>query len=174
VDAGVSDVRATVDGALVDLRPFMAGFPTGVGVVTALDGHGDPYGMTCTSMCGVTLDPPTVLVCLREGSATLRALRSRGRFALNLLHEGGRATAELFGSGDPRRFERVPWLLPDGSAGPHLVEASQSTADCEVAAVEVVGSHGVVFGRVTRIVQHRVPRPLLYGLRQFRAWPETS
>lgn len=62
-----------------EYRDLMCSFPTGVTVVTTLDAAGEPFGMTCTSMTSVTLRPPTLLVCLRVGSATLEAVRNRGR-----------------------------------------------------------------------------------------------
>lgn len=156
----------------VDLRPFMAGFPTGVGIVTTLGRDGDPRGMTCTSICSVTLDPPTVLVCLRRNSATLDGVVESHRFALHLLHAGAQQVAERFASGDRKRFESVSWHLLEGAGGPHLTEAAQAIADCQLVRVEPIGSHGVVFGHVFRISHHSEPRPLLYGLRRFAEWPD--
>jgi flavin reductase (NADH) len=151
----------------------MAMFPTGVGVITAVAGDGRAWGMTCTSLCSVTLRPPTLLACLRLGSPTLRAVIDSDTFALNLLHEEGRPAAELFASGAVDRFARVAWDLPPGSGGPHLVEAAHATADCRVARTEVVGDHMVVFGEVCRLTCHdAVSRPLLYGLRRYALWPE--
>jgi flavin reductase (DIM6/NTAB) family NADH-FMN oxidoreductase RutF len=156
----------------VDLRPFMAGFPTGVGIITTLADDGAPRGMTCTSICSVTLEPPTVLVCLRGDSATLHALIASSRFALHLLHAGARQVAEQFASSDRRRFETLSWHLPDGAGGPHLTGAAHAIADCRLVRVEPIGSHSVVFGCVFRISHHGEPRPLLYGLRRFAEWPD--
>lgn len=155
----------------VDLRPLMAGFPTGVGVVTTLASDGRPWGMTCTSMCSVALEPPTLLVCLRRGSPTLAALLGRGSFALNLLHHGARPTAELFGSGAPDRFDRVRWHLEFRSGGPHLTDAAHAVADCRVTHSRSVGSHDVVFAEVYQVTHRSEPQPLLYGLRRYAAWP---
>ena len=71
-------------------RALMTRFPTGVTVVTAMDGGGRPQGMTCSSLASVCLRPPTLLVCLRTLSATQRAVEATGAFAVNLLHSGGR------------------------------------------------------------------------------------
>jgi flavin reductase (DIM6/NTAB) family NADH-FMN oxidoreductase RutF/SAM-dependent methyltransferase len=155
-------------------RTLMAGFPAGVAVVTVLDGDGRPRGMTCSSLCSVSLEPPTLLVCLRHGSPTLAAVRDRGRFAVNLLHHRARATAELFASGAADRFDRVPWLADDGRAGPHLSGDAHSVADCVVSGTERIGDHEVVFGRVRRIDRFAGPAPLLYGLRGYAGWPDRS
>lgn len=159
---------------MVDLRLMMATFPTGVGVVTTVAGDGRPWGMTCTSLASVTLDPPSLLLCLRGGSPTLTAiLQSRG-FALNLLQDDARETAELFASGDPDRFQQVRWSVGSGARGPHLLDAAHTVADCTLVRHTVVGSHTVVFGEVTALTQHGDARPLLYGMRTFAKWPDPA
>lgn len=152
-------------------RAMMRGFPTGVAVVTALDLAGRPWGMTCSSMCSVTLEPPTLLVSLRGESPTLAAILVRGEFAVNLLHEDARATAELFASGDQDRFDRVAWHLDGDAAGPHLQDAAHTVADCRTHTPLPVGDHVVVFGEVHGVTCRADCRPLLYGLRRYSAWP---
>ncbi|MEU4080015.1 flavin reductase family protein [Streptomyces venezuelae] len=156
-----------------DLRRLMAGFPTGVSVVTAISPDGVPWGMTCTSLCSVALDPPTLLVCLRAGSPTLGAVLDSGSFSVNLLHQHARATAELFGSGAVDRFDRSPWVAAtDGGA--HLVEAAHTIADCTVTAEQPVGDHVVVMARVTLVTALSRPWPLLYGMRRYGSWAEDA
>ncbi|GAA3269386.1 MULTISPECIES: flavin reductase family protein [Dactylosporangium] len=158
-----------------DFRAFMGTFPSGVAIVTAVDPGGRPFGLTCSSVSSVATDPPTLLVCLRSASPTLAALRARAAFSVNLLHDEGRAAAELFASGDPDRFERIPWRRNDSTGGPHLTEHAHAIADCDVAGTTRVGDHMVVFGRVMRVRWGGAgpavsPSPLLYGLRQYSSW----
>ena len=161
-----------VTGAVApaQFRALMSGFPTGVGIVTAFGRGGRVRGMTCSAICGVSIDPPTLLVCLRNGSPTLDAVLASGAFAVNLLHEWGRAAAELFSSGDVDRFDRLAWQV--GASGPHLVEDAHAIADCQVVRDEPVGSHTVLFGQVVTVSEPTGPdRPLLYGRRRYAAWP---
>jgi flavin reductase (DIM6/NTAB) family NADH-FMN oxidoreductase RutF len=128
--------------------------------------------MTCSSLCSVTLAPPTLLACLRHGSTTLEAVLDQGRFSVNLLHADSQVVAELFASATTAdRFSRVDWHVDPEAGGPHLTTDAHSVADCEVSATEHVGDHAVVFGRVLRVSQQLDRRPLLYGLRRFAAWP---
>lgn len=157
---------ATPDG----FRAMMRGFPTGVAVVTATDPAGRPWGMTCSSVCSVTLAPPTLLVCLRGESPTLAAILARGAFAVNLLHEGAQETAELFSSGEPDRFDQVVWYLDADAAGPHLREDSHAIADCRIASTLAVGDHVVVFGEAFGVTRRENFQPLLYGLRRYGRW----
>ncbi|WP_369201218.1 flavin reductase family protein [Streptomyces sp. PU-14G] len=152
-----------------EFRSMMAALPAGVSVVTARDPDGRPWGMTCSSVAGVALDPPTLLVCLRQASPTLEAVLSSGVFAVNLLHDAARTAADLFASGDPERFERVEWSAGPESGGPHLTQSAHSVADCRVSGTVAVGDHFVVFGEIRHIETHHEdqPRPLLYGLRRY-------
>jgi flavin reductase (DIM6/NTAB) family NADH-FMN oxidoreductase RutF len=153
-----------------DFRSLMCAFPTGVSIVTTIDDHDAPWGMTCSSVCSVTLEPPTLLVCLRNGSPTLAALLGRSAFAVNLLHDGAQPVAELFASGRPDRFDQVDWVIQPGWAGPHLVGNAHAVAHCQVAMTQPVSDHTVVFGHVFQVSLRDGQRPLLYGLRRYAAW----
>ncbi|MGW7576466.1 flavin reductase family protein [Streptomyces sp. NPDC054765] len=156
-----------------EFRALMSLFPTGVAVIGALDTAGRPWGMTCSSLCSVALAPPTLLVCLRSTSPTLDALVSTGTFSVNLLHHGARDVAELFASGDPDRFRATPWQLPGDAGGPHLRDAAHGIGDCRVTSALQAGDHTVVVGHVLRVSAAATAGhpPLLYGLRQYAAWP---
>jgi flavin reductase (DIM6/NTAB) family NADH-FMN oxidoreductase RutF len=162
---------ALTDLPVVDFRALMARFPTGVAVVTTLDEHGAPRGMTVSSVCSVTLSPPTLLVCLRKGSPTLDAVLEQGRFTVNFLHGQAQTVAELFASGAPDRFDLIPWELPPDAGGPHLHEDAHSVADCRVSRTEHVGDHIVVFGEVFAVSERQDRAPLVYGLREYRSGP---
>lgn len=157
-----------------DIRPLMSAFPTGVAVVTSLAPDGVPWGMTCTSLCSVALDPPTLLVCLRRGSPTLQAVLDSGAYTINLLHQAARGTAELFASGAPDRFEQTRWSMEGPACGPHLVEAAHIVADCRVAGVHEIGDHAVVMGAAVAVTPLCPQRPLLYGMRRYGAWAESG
>lgn len=164
-------VTHPVTGSATDgFRAMMGRFPTGVAVVTTIDVDGTPRGMTCSSVCSVTLEPPTLLVCLRNGSPTLDAILRSGTFAVNLLHDRAQSVAQLFASGDPDRFDSTEWVDDPTTAGPHLAGDAHTIADCAVTRAEPVGDHVVVFGEPHRVTEHHGP-PLLYGLRSYHAWP---
>ncbi|MGW7021212.1 flavin reductase family protein [Streptomyces decoyicus] len=156
-----------------EFRALMSLFPTGVAVIGALDTAGRPWGMTCSSLCSVALTPPTLLVCLRSTSPTLDALLGTGTFSVNLLHHTAQDVAELFASGDPDRFRATPWHLPDAAGGPHLRDAAHAVGDCRVVSTLHIGDHTVVLGHVLRVgaLATAGQTPLLYGLRQYAAWP---
>lgn len=150
-------------------RALMRCFPTGVAIVTGADRTGTPHGMTCTSLTSVTLCPPTLLVCLRQGSATLAAVRERGAFGVNLLRSDASHVAELFSSRATDRFSRVAWQPSDLEEVPWLREDAFALAECRVASFSTVGDHEIVLAEVTSTRQ-RQDVPLLSGMRRFSAY----
>src|SRR5438552_4391491 len=130
--------------------------------------------MTCSSLTSVTVRPPTLLVCLRQGSVTLDACRQRRAFAVNLLHAAGRRAAEVFASVPvPQRFRQVEWCRL-GSGLPWLAGDALAVAECRLAGGFDVGDHAVLLGQVRRVVSAGAGRvPVLYGRRQFCAWGGT-
>ena len=156
-------VASTVEPAR--FREMMATLPAGVAIISAFGERRRPCGMTCSSVCGVSLRPPTLLVCLRKGSPTLAATLHGSAFTVNLLHERASPLAQLFASGAPDRFDRVRWTDDAYAGGPHLPEGAHTVADCRVGRSVLVGDHVVVFGEVMRVSVLDNPNPLLYGLR---------
>ncbi|RKT12176.1 flavin reductase (DIM6/NTAB) family NADH-FMN oxidoreductase RutF [Streptomyces sp. 1114.5] len=172
-DGGSAGSSATVTTVAPEqFRSLMSTFPSGVAVVTTSDLDGKPWGMTCSSVCSVAVEPATLLVCLRAGSPTLAAMLRRSTFAVNLLHTRARGTADLFASGTPHRFDLVRWSADSEAAGPHLTDDAHSVADCRISRTVDVGDHTVVFGEVFRVEHPEADdsSPLLYGLRKYSSW----
>lgn len=165
------DGPSTVDDS--EFRELMNVFPSGVSVVTTRDTDGTPHGLTCTSMCSVSLRPPTLLTCVHQLSGTLAALLRRGAFAVNLLHEGGRSAAEVFATACRDRFAAVGWQRTPRRSLPWLFEDAHAVAECRVTRTLEAGDHIVVFGEVDGVFT-APGRPLLYGLREYAAWCEEA
>jgi len=151
----------------VDFREMMSSFPTGVSVVAAQNGHTTPRGMTCSALCSLSVNPSTLLVCLRTESPTLHAVVASGAFAVNLLHGEAEWVASLFASGAPDRFDRVLWRPTSLTHSPALVEAAHSVGDCVVDRTYPAGDHVIVVGIVRAIEKFRTDSALLYGFRQY-------
>jgi len=156
----------------VEFRSLMSRFPTGVAIVTTAGADGRPWGMTCSSLCSVSVTPPVLSISLRQGSPTLVAMLRLSMFAVNLLHDSARPTAELFASGNAARFGRVRWRSGPPFGGPHLIDDAHTVADCQIVQTISIGDHVVVFGEVFRVDMAAPDRsnPLLYGMRQYSSW----
>lgn len=68
-----------------DFRDALGHFATGVAVVTACDGTGEPVGMTMSSFNAVSLEPPLVLFSVARNANSLASMRDARGYAVNIL-----------------------------------------------------------------------------------------
>jgi len=165
--------ETTRHASVSDYKAVMSAFPTGVAVITSTALDGRPHGITCSSLVSVTLTPPTLLVCIRSNSPTLAALRDRQEFAVNLLHVRGQFAATLFATPVGDRFSRVRWSPSHACGLPWLHHDAFAVAECRLSATIPVKDHVMVLGEVVN-TSRSADLPLLYGMRQFSAWPGGS
>lgn len=141
-----------------------------VGIVTT-DGPAGRHGRTVSAACSVTLDPPTILVCIDRKGALAEAIRENGGFAYNVVGRSGRDAAQLFAGSSSAdcdaRFASARWS--DDGAAPRLADA-EAVLTCRLAQCVDVGTHLVVLGTVVEAVQSDAPAaPLLYHDRAYAA-----
>ena len=74
-------------------RDAISRFLTGITVVTTRQGT-QAHGITASAVASVSLEPPTLLVCLNRQSATCEAIGRAGHFAVNVLAENQLALAQ--------------------------------------------------------------------------------
>jgi flavin reductase (DIM6/NTAB) family NADH-FMN oxidoreductase RutF len=130
-----------------DFRRAMGAFPTGVAVVTARDGAGDPVGLTVNSLTSVSLDPVLLLICLDHRAESHPAIVGGGRFAVNLLPRSAEAVSNRFASRDREgRWTGLEW--EPGATGSPLLADAVARFDCVVHQTHDAGDHTIVVGRV--------------------------
>src|SRR5438552_17110756 len=91
------------------LRATMRQWATGVTVVTSAH-NGEYAGMTVSSFTSVSLEPPTVLVCLNKQSYGHDLVSRSGVYAVSMLGVGQDALSNRFAGIDPTitdKFEGV-------------------------------------------------------------------
>ena len=131
-----------------------------VAVVTCRDGQAR-HAMTATAVNAMSMQPPSMIVCVNRASAFHAALSRAGSFAINILHRG-QVQISMGCGGKVRgedRFHSVAWdeengvpVLPDAQA--RIVCAKQDRFD--------YGSHTIFLGRVTSVGIHGAVDPLIY------------
>jgi len=152
-DASPSSVTE-VTGA--DLRLVMSRVATPVTVVSCMLGDA-PHGTTVSAFVSLSLDPPLVLVCLDRSSDLLRAIRSSGRFGVNILGHEQERLARNFARKGPDKFEGVDWTVAQGL--PRIQQAPGWLA-CELAKTTAGGDHLVLTGKVI-VAEHADGAPPL-------------
>ncbi|HEV2377415.1 MAG TPA: flavin reductase family protein [Streptosporangiaceae bacterium] len=155
-----------------EYRALMAGHPSGVAIVTSVGVDGQPVGLTCSSLCAVSLDPPLLLVCITNLSRTLGALQAAGMFAVNMIHRDGRLAAQAFAGEFDSRFASVRWSTTPLARLPYLPDDAHSVAECRVRSTVVAGDHTIVIGDVLTVDLRSPLPPLIYGRRRYVAWPQ--
>jgi flavin reductase (DIM6/NTAB) family NADH-FMN oxidoreductase RutF len=81
-----------------------------VNIITAAHA-GHRYGLTATAVCSATAEPPTVLACVNQRSATHGAVAKSRAFCVNVLRAEDSDLSNLFSGAQAgeRRFEARDW-----------------------------------------------------------------
>lgn len=139
-----------LDGA--EFRRAMGCFPTGVALLSSGSGH-EAHVITVNSFVSVSLDPPLILVGVKENGRICPLISRRGSFAVNILAEGQRDLSSEFARSDRidgrmamRRLGAVPGVTGDAVLPSALVSFA-----CELFAEHPGGDHVLFVGRVVRI-----------------------
>lgn len=143
------------------LREAMRRLASGVAVVTA-NGPTGPTGMAATSLTSLSLDPPSLLVCVNREASLHAYLTEGSRFCVNLLSADQRQVAAAFGGAvaRPLRFTIGMWSV-DGHGVPCLDDA-QASLSCAVDRLIPYGTHTVAIGRVDEVRTSGPIAPLIY------------
>ncbi|UJA18985.1 flavin reductase family protein [Thermoleophilia bacterium SCSIO 60948] len=130
-------------------RDAMGRFPTGVAVVSSRQGDGALRATTVNALSSVSLEPPTVLVCLDLASFTLAAVRDSKRFAINVLAEDHRDLSDHFAVRGSPAEEVDAWVDPEHPTP--LVRGAVAHVECELERVIESGDHAIVLGAVVAL-----------------------
>ncbi len=148
-------------------RDILSQFASGVTVVTTRNGD-TLHGLTVSSFCSVSLEPPLILVCIDKKASSHPVLQTSKRFAVNFLTAAQQDISNRFA--DPRRSpeERFQGLTVRTAVtqSPILPDVL-AYLDCEVYAEYDGGDHTIFVGKV---VAGEVGEgsPLLYWNRGYR------
>lgn len=153
-----------------EFRAALSQLASGVTLVTVHDpdegAEGEDAGMTATSFLSVSLEPPLVLISVREDSRMDEVLSRVDTWAVSLLAEQHRALGSRFAMkgrlSDRLLFADTPHRRGPLSGAP-LIEGALATVECRTEQRIAAGDHTLLLGRV---LEARVPdpagRPLIY------------
>jgi flavin reductase (DIM6/NTAB) family NADH-FMN oxidoreductase RutF len=151
-----------------EFRDAMSTTATGVTVITT-DGKAGRAGVTVSTLCSLSLEPPSVILCIHRDSRALPALFENGVFVANVLACGQERVADTFAGRIAElrddRFASGEWQnLITGA--PALVGAV-CAFDCQVAQVFDFGSHRIIAGIVVGMAQTD-SAPLVHAQRAYQ------
>ncbi len=150
-------------------REAMSRVGASVHIVTT-SGPAGLAGITATSATSVSLEPATMLFCIKKTSPAAARMIKNAVFCINALSPAHRALAEVFagrtGKHLEERFEGGDWRkLATGS--PVLRQAAASF-DCRLVEAKPVGTHFVMIGLVEAVAYGAEGDTLAYVHRGYR------
>lgn len=142
-----------------EFRRALSHFASGVTVVTTVDDSGKPFGLTVSSFCSVSLEPPLVLVCIDKSTRCHHAFRESRRYIVNFLNEGQQEVSERFATQLEDKFEGMDYSSsPEGL--PVLADAV-AVLECRLTEAYEGGDHTIFVAEVERAFVNG-GKPLLY------------
>jgi flavin-dependent trigonelline monooxygenase, reductase component len=129
-----------------EFKHAMRRVPTGVTVVTTFK-EGEPRGITVNAFASVSLEPPSLLICVNREARSYLFISTSRVFCVNVLAGDQRGLAEHFsGKVRERQFADVAYSI-DATGAP-VLDGAIAHFDCELAQEYQIGSHSILIGRV--------------------------
>ncbi|MFI1453245.1 flavin reductase family protein [Streptomyces roseus] len=162
-----------------EFRAAMSRLAAGVCLITAHEPpltpagpDGEDVGMTATAFMSVSLDPPLVLVSLREGSRMDDLLAEQPLWAVSVLADHQVQVASRFSMknriSDRLLFADLPYGRGEVSGAP-LLTGALATLECRTENRVEAGDHTLVIGRVlTAALPSPDSPPLTYFRGRYR------
>lgn len=154
------------------LRQAMRHMVGGVSVITVGVGAGRT-GLTATTATSLSMEPPTMLICVNRGASAWPIIQAHRHFAVNILSSHQEDVAARFAGRDgvkgTARYDGAEWdRLGSGVLG---LRGALAVIDCAVEDIIERHSHGIVIGAVRSVRLGEGPGhdPLIYGRGRFTA-----
>lgn len=129
-----------------DFREALAGFATGVTIVTAVDKDGQKIGMTASSFNSVSMDPPLILWSVTKTALSAHGFRDAEKFCVHILSAQQVETSNKFAAAGTDKFAGVNHTVNE--AGVPVLDEFVSRFDCRSWAVHEGGDHWILVGLV--------------------------
>lgn len=142
------------------MAPAMRRLAKSVCIVTVRH-QGQRMAMAATAIDSLSMDPPSLLVCINRTASIFPAFTAKNDFCINILANGQQFLAEHCNGPvkGEARFEKGDWV---DDATPWLPYA-QAAVFCRHDGEFFYGTHGVFVGRVSDVRIHGEVDPLVYA-----------
>lgn len=130
-------------------------------VVITCRHEGQRYAMAATAVSELSMEPPSLLICVNQTASLFEPLAAGANFCVNILHsshEGISAVCSGKLKGEAR-FEHGVWA--DSQELPYLEDA-QASFLCRNDKRVDYGTHGIFIGEVIDVLSHGLVDPLVY------------
>jgi len=123
---------------------------------------GARYAMTATAVSELSMDPPSLLICVNRTASLHAPLAAKAGFCVNILHRSHADISALCAGKEKgeARFTLGRWHDEEGGI-PYLADA-QASFMCRHEQSLNYGTHSVVIGLVEKVLIHGSVDPLVY------------
>ena len=138
----------------VSTEDFRMGMRRHGGAVNVITSHyeGQSFGLTATSVCSVSAEPPRLLACVNQNGVTFKSIQQSMALVVNTLGADHKAIAETFagmnGDAENDRFHVGEWGY---SGGMPVLDNALVSFVCEVHDIQNVGTHGIIIADIKAI-----------------------
>lgn len=160
--------QTTIDPA--DFRRILGTYPTGVCVVTALDGDEKPAGMVIGSFTSVSLDPPLVGFFPDRKSTSWPVIEAAGHFCVNIMGSDQQDVCRAVSAKGEQKFAGVDYRISEH--GLPIIADALTCIECRLYSVTEAGDHWFVLGEVLRLESTRDDDPMLFHRGRYGGFAE--
>jgi flavin reductase (DIM6/NTAB) family NADH-FMN oxidoreductase RutF len=142
-------------------RAAMRRIASTVTIITASDGD-RRHGMTMTAVSSLSMDPPSMVICVNQSTLLHDILMSARHFCVNVLtHDQAEVSKAFSGASSPEeRFCVGEWLTH--ACGTRYLASAQANIVCRKNAAIPFGTHTIFIGSADDVMLGDDARPLLY------------
>ncbi len=147
-------------GLILDFKQAMRRVASTVNVITVCVG-GEPMGITATAMSSLSLDPPSLLICINRTASLHSPLEDVSHFCVNVLHRSQEEIARMFADKTRRELRFATGWQVDCERPPRLADA-QAAILCRRIQHFPYGTHSIFIGEVEEVAVRGDVDPLIY------------
>jgi flavin reductase len=122
---------------------------------------GQPKGITATAVSVVSMDPPSLLVCVNQSASVHPWIEDVGHFGVNVLHRDQAEVATIFAD---RKLEALRFIKgwDNDCVTPPRLRGAQATIRCRRTDHHRFGTHSIFIGVVEEVTSRDEVDPLIY------------
>jgi flavin reductase (DIM6/NTAB) family NADH-FMN oxidoreductase RutF len=129
--------------------------------VISLNVHGRPMGITATAVSSLSMEPPSLLVCINRAATVHASMADMANFRVNILHRDQEEIARMFADRtmEDLRFA-AGWEIA-ADLPPRLIDA-QASVLCRRIDHHQFGTHSIFIGVIEGVSVREDVSPLVY------------
>ncbi len=147
-----------------ELRDALGCFATGVTILTTGENTSSACAMTINAFSAVSLDPPLVLVCIKNDSYTLGVAEDMGKFAVHIVASDQKEVALACAKNGQQEGPAISLSMSDNNIP--TLDHFLARFECELESNIQAGDHRILMGRVidfTTAEKHVMPLTFFRG-----------